>query len=67
MPIRVGTCANPEAFMTPKEGAYLAGISVFTLYDWLRRSNPPPHVRRGRRWLLPRAEFTEWATRKTLG
>jgi len=52
---------NPRVYMLPKEGAYMAGISVESLYARLRGPNPPPHKKRGRRYLLPRVEFTEWA------
>jgi predicted DNA-binding transcriptional regulator AlpA len=54
-------CANPERFLTPKQGAYLAGISVVTLYAKLRSAHPPPMKRRGRKYILPIVEFTTWA------
>ncbi len=62
---RAGT-PNPQSFMTPKEGAYLAGISYSALVQRLRGRNPPPHKKRGRRYLLPISEFTEWATQDVI-
>lgn len=56
--------SNPEAFMVVKEGAFMLGCSVFWLYQRLRGENPPPHVKRGHTWLLPRREFTEWAQQR---
>jgi flagellar motor switch protein FliM len=59
---RVGT----RLFMTPKEGAFLAGISYSALVERLRGPNPPPHKKRGRRYLLPIREFTDWATQDVI-
>jgi len=58
--------SNPDAYLVPKEGAYRLGIGQRTLYQWLRGPNPPPYVRRGRLWLLPRDEFDEWAKQKVI-
>jgi hypothetical protein len=55
------SAADPEQYLTPKRGAHLAGISVRSLYTRLRGPNPPPFKRRGKCYLLPIREFTEWA------
>ena len=66
MPKKAKPYLDRELFMTPKEGAFMAGISTQTLYIRCRKPNPPPHKRRGTRILLPRAEFTEWATQDVI-
>ena len=60
------SAADPEQYLTPKRGAHLAGMSVRSLYERLRGPNPPPYKRRGKLWLLPIQEFTEWASRTVI-
>jgi excisionase family DNA binding protein len=63
---RRAPCANPQRYLTVKEGAYIVGLSYGALYLRLTGVNPPPYVRRGKRWLLPRAEFQKWAEQKVI-
>lgn len=58
--------ANPEAFLTVKQGAYMAGISIWMLYTRLRSDDPPPFKRRGKKYVLPIREFTDWATQDVI-
>jgi len=44
-----------------KEGAALCGVSIWWLYSRLRGPNPPPHKKRGNRYVLPREAFVAWA------
>jgi hypothetical protein len=55
------SAADPEQYLTPKRGAHLAGMSVKSLYMRLQGPNPPPFKRRGKCYILPIKEFTEWA------
>ena len=55
----------PE-YLTPKQGAPLAGVSLRFLYQRLEGPNPPPHKRRGRNYLLPKKAFTQWAMRDVI-
>jgi predicted DNA-binding transcriptional regulator AlpA len=57
---------NRDEFMTVKEGAWLVGIDVSTLYKRIRGLHPPPCKRIGGRVLLMRAAFVEWATQDVI-
>jgi predicted DNA-binding transcriptional regulator AlpA len=59
-------CSNIDKYITPKEGAYLCGVSVWTLYNWINSATPPPYVRRGKLYFFPRKEFTAWADQKII-
>jgi excisionase family DNA binding protein len=50
-------------YMTPKEGAFMVGVSLTKLRVMIRNGGPnaPPFLKRGSRYLLPREEFTKWA------
>ncbi len=58
--------SNPEAFIVPKEAAFMLGVSTDMLYKRLRGPNPPPFKRLGAKYLLPRVEFTAWAAQDEL-
>lgn len=53
----------PEQFLRPKEGAAIAGISVWRLYQAFKSENPPPFKKRFGRYILPKEEFISWASR----
>lgn len=57
---------RPPEYLSPKQGAAAAGLSVSALYQRLKGPNPPPHKRRGRIYVLPRKEFMEWAERDNI-
>lgn len=48
----------------------MAGISVQSLYARIRdakqSADPPPFIKRGTRYLLPREAFVKWATQDVI-
>jgi excisionase family DNA binding protein len=50
-------------FMTAAEAAERLGVSVARVYQ-LARESRLPHIRRGRRLLIPKAAWQEWLTRQ---
>ena len=63
MPVTETHNGHFASHLRVKEGAAICGTSIQWLYARLRGPNPPPHKKRGNRYLLPKAEFIKWADR----
>lgn len=59
MGIQMADAMAPTLTMTVDEAAALIGVSRNTLYEAIRRGEVP-HLRMGRRIIIPKARFDEW-------
>ncbi len=58
---RESPAAQHRICLSQKQAAEALGVAVQTVQDWLRRDrNPLPHVREGRRVIIPRAALLAW-------
>lgn len=53
-------------YLTPKQAAPLAGMSIWQLYTRLKRGEGPPTKRRGRFIYFPRQQFIDWAAQDVI-
>lgn len=49
-----------------KEMAEILGISIPTLRQIMRSSNPPPYIQLGRKFVFPIKEVTEWLSKSAM-
>ena len=54
------TSKNPIELVTIAEVTERTGLTRYTLTEMLKSSNPPPHVKMGRNFLIDYSAFCEW-------
>lgn len=58
--------ATNRPFLTVKEGANLVPCSARFLYERIGTAEGPPFFRRGKKIMLPREPFLEWASQQII-
>jgi len=52
---------SARPFFSIKEGAAIAFVSVRFLYERIGKPGGPPYQKRGKKIVLPKQEFLDWA------